>query len=395
MQNIIAVDIWKRRSINHKHGFSSSSWCFVPLALFALTCAVLTFTVQTAEARYPEQFLESVEVCAAGSFGTFGILNKKKIRLANFPNNTVSVKITRWEDLYASFYNYRCKFQVTAPKNMGVMVVIQSMAMRTRKRLSCRDYIQFQQDDGVKSGQICGSVDSSDSSKVPATIIGPRQFHDPKGELDVTFFTDARDDDDEDENPIALHLIFTAYRECTPALINSNAVRQCSSLRSHSCISSSLFCDGAINCGFNDEEFGSDEQSCGAVSSRDNEEVDHTISIYVFAITTVATLVIVVIFSLIVCCCLRKFAKQRRSGDTMYTQSGNSPLHHHSQHLHHNHHTGLGPDIIRLDTTGPTAPLRSTEPSPEKFPVVDIDQPPPYDALFPSAKPAWKSSKKH
>ncbi|ODN05088.1 hypothetical protein Ocin01_01574 [Orchesella cincta] len=338
-----------------------------------------------------QEFLESVEVCAAGSYGTFGALSKKKIRLANFPNNTVSVKITRWEDLYASFYNYRCKFQVTAPKNMGVMVVIQSMKMRTRKRISCRDYIQFQQDDGVKSGQICGTVDATDSSKVPERSIGPRQFHDPKGALDVTFFTDARDDD-EDEDPIALHLIFTAYRECTPTLINSNVVKQCSSLRSHSCISSQLFCDGVINCGFNDEDFGADEQNCGAVQPRDSDEVDRSISIYVFAITTVATLVIVVILSLIVCCCLRKFAKQRRSGD-MYTQNGGSPLHHHSQHLHHhNQQTGFGPDIIRLDTTGPTAPLRSTEPSPEKFPVVDIDQPPPYDALFPSAKPAWQKS---
>lgn len=152
-----------------------------------------------------------MEVCAAGSYGPFGALSRKKIRLQNFPNNTVSVKITRWEDLYASFFNYRCRFQVSAPRNMGVMVVIQSMRLRTSKRVNCRDYIQFQPDDGPKTSQICGTVDAGDVSNVPEKIIGPRKFYDPKGETDVTFFTDARDEG-QDDDLISLHLIFTAYR---------------------------------------------------------------------------------------------------------------------------------------------------------------------------------------
>lgn len=118
-----------------------------------------------------------------------------------------------------------------------------------------------------------------------------------------------------------------------------------------------LFCDGVINCGFLDEGFGADEKNCDGKAARDMDEVDRTISIYVFAITTVATLVIVVIFSLIVCCCLRKFAKKHsRSGDrhhSPYTQ-GDNPLHPNHHHLHHHHSlSGAGaPDVIRLDTTG-------------------------------------------
>lgn len=152
-----------------------------------------------------------MEVCAARSF-TFGALARKKIRLANFPNNTVSVKITRWEDLYASFYNFRCRFKVQAPRNYGVMVVIQELNLRTSRKIKCRDYIQFEQDDGSKTGQICGAVEKSDGSKVPERLIGPRKFYDPKGEMEVTFFTDARDDNTDFEDPISLNLVFTAYR---------------------------------------------------------------------------------------------------------------------------------------------------------------------------------------
>lgn len=96
---------------------------------------------------------------------------------------------------------------------MGVMVVIQSMNLRTRKSrdYSCRDYIQFQQDDGPKTGQICGVMDESETAKVPDRVIGPRKFYDPKGEMDVTFFTDQRDENTEDDR-ISLHLVFTAYR---------------------------------------------------------------------------------------------------------------------------------------------------------------------------------------
>lgn len=121
-----------------------------------------------------------------------------------------------------------------------------------------------------------------------------------------------------------------------------------------------LFCDGVINCGFNDDDFGADEQNCdGMKIGRGMDEVDRSVSIYVFAITTVATLVIVVIFSLIVCCCLRKFSKQRREHSRNHAHGyGHGPGGSSSSafpHIHHHHsspQSGMAPDIIRLNTTG-------------------------------------------
>ncbi len=48
------------RGISSMSSSSSSSsvmrsWCFVPIVVLSMTCALLTFSVQMAEARYPER----------------------------------------------------------------------------------------------------------------------------------------------------------------------------------------------------------------------------------------------------------------------------------------------------------------------------------------------------
>lgn len=123
------------------------------------------------------------------------------------------VKLTRWDEFWPSFLNFRCKFQVTAPKKYGVMVVIQGMHLRTKKSngIACRDWIKFEQDDGFKTGQICGELDDKDHSKSPKEVTGPRFFYDTKGQMDVSFSTDDQGPEEE-KKPVFLKMIFTAYQ---------------------------------------------------------------------------------------------------------------------------------------------------------------------------------------
>lgn len=57
---------------------------------------------------------------------------------------TQSMRFCSWDEFWPSFLNFRCKFQVTAPKKFGVMVVIQGMHLRTKKGsgVGCRDWIK-------------------------------------------------------------------------------------------------------------------------------------------------------------------------------------------------------------------------------------------------------------
>jgi hypothetical protein len=118
--------------------------CFSCFSSDGISCTInvayIKFTLQLNFTEY----LESVEVCTSAAVGPFSNLAKKKIRLANYPNNTVIVKLTRWDQFWPSFMNFRCKFQVTAPKRHGVMMVIQSMNLRTKKPngVLCKDYIK-------------------------------------------------------------------------------------------------------------------------------------------------------------------------------------------------------------------------------------------------------------
>jgi hypothetical protein len=78
-----------------------------------------------------------------------------------------------------------------------------------------------------------------------------------------------------------------------------------------------LFCDGEINCGFNEADFGTDEKNCEGGSTRQGKSgdeffsSDRPASLYVFAITCVVTLIVVVALVVVACCCLRKFANLR------------------------------------------------------------------------------------
>lgn len=100
-----------------------------------------------------------------------------------------------------------------------------------------------------------------------------------------------------------------------------------------------LFCDGEINCGFNDEDFGADERNCDGSNrqgkSEDGEKSfsDRPASLYVFAITCVATLVVVIILVLIACCCIRRFATRAHQQQQHNHHGGSSHLHHLELHL--------------------------------------------------------------
>jgi hypothetical protein len=70
---------------------------------------------------------------------------------------------------------------------------------------------QFEQDDGFKTGQICGELDDNDFSKTTDKVIGQRFFYDNKGQIDVSFSTDDQDIAEEKKKPVFLKMIFTAY----------------------------------------------------------------------------------------------------------------------------------------------------------------------------------------
>ena len=92
--------------------------------------------------------------------------------------------------------------------------------------------------------------------------------------------------------------------------IADDKMRQCSPLRKMSCIPKNLYCDGTINCGF-DEDFAADELECSSETVR-STDFKRSISLYVFAVSAVSTLAIVIMFVLLVCCCMRKFQKPPR-----------------------------------------------------------------------------------
>ncbi|CAG7820105.1 unnamed protein product [Allacma fusca] len=347
------------------------SWIHFFQILSAFYCIL-----QITSGSYVEQYLESVEVCSAGSGGLglgvlseyIGDLAKKRVRLANFPNNTVVIKMSRWPAMWSSFFNFRCQFTVTAPKKHGVMMTVRSMHLRTRRdSKSCRDYFKFKQDNEVWTNPVCGDLSKDDNSKNPEDLVGPRFISSSKGEIDVMFHTSGEDPDD-DHKPFSLEILFTAFADCsTPQmtkLVAEDKYRQCSSIRKMSCIPKALYCDGVINCGF-DDDFGADELNC-ATENKHNE-IKRSISIYVFAVTAVSTLVIVIVFVLLVCCCMRKFQKTPRP------TTGNR-----SRAL----------DMeFSLSTAGPpSAPPLTLERSVNSSSTMKSeDLPPPYDALFPSS----------
>lgn len=73
-----------------------------------------------------------------------------------------------------------------------------------------------------------------------------------------------------------------------------------------------LFCDGEINCGFNDSDFGSDEQKCDGSVRHGSGGKDRPASLYVFAVTCIATLVLVILLMFLACCCVRKYGTRHQ-----------------------------------------------------------------------------------
>jgi len=165
----------------------------------------------------------------------------------------------------------------------------------------------------------------------------------------------------------------------------------------------SLRCDGEINCGFSDSDFGTDEENCSGGSGKSSEDFfshDRPASLYIFAITCIVTLIVVLALVIVACCCIRKFANLR----------GHHPS---------NPHLSPSQDILEfhMATTNMSGykllqlTIQYTWPSflynlmiilcsffrsnahislPERNEKLPEDLPPSYDALFPKPEPTKK-----
>ncbi|CAL8106778.1 unnamed protein product [Orchesella dallaii] len=150
----------------------------------------------------------------------------------------------------------------------GVSAIIQQMNLRTNpENNGCRDFIQFAPNESPlsRSHKFCGRIDKEVAWNGSTDPRIQRTFFNPEGRVHVYFYSDQDDlepETEEDyENDVGVTVVFTSYTICPSPANSWKKLKSCSKTEKMSCIYSTLFCDGKIDCGF-DGEFGIDEEGC-------------------------------------------------------------------------------------------------------------------------------------
>ncbi|CAG7827754.1 unnamed protein product [Allacma fusca] len=210
-----------------------------------------------------------------------------KILLANFPGNAVVLALLNGEVSASNYMVHLARqagnsdpghFIVEAPKDYGVMAVIQQLHLRRisdSKSLlqlvnNCKDYIMFEGYKGEKTIPICGTVGKRDDSFYPPDLHGPKFFNSPNGSIKVTFrnhydygnelIAPNEAFNQSNQEILTVHVAFTAYSKCVTPEETSRKFK----CTIEKCIDRSLECDEIVNCtpGENQRHFGIDEKNC-------------------------------------------------------------------------------------------------------------------------------------
>ncbi|ODN05963.1 Low-density lipoprotein receptor-related protein 3 [Orchesella cincta] len=149
----------------------------------------------------------------------------------------------------------------------GVSAIIQEMHLRTNHNNNgCKDFVQFAPNESpsTRSHKICGHIDKETAWNGSSDPRLQRTFLNPDGRVHVYFYSDENlepESEDDYDQDIGVTVVFTSYTVCPSPANSWKKLKSCSQSEKMSCIYSTLFCDGKIDCGFYGE-FGIDEEGC-------------------------------------------------------------------------------------------------------------------------------------
>ncbi|XP_024945728.1 uncharacterized protein LOC107272658 isoform X2 [Cephus cinctus] len=223
--------------------------CTSKIVYQLLLSSVILYNVVFCElyTRYP---LESEKICHPLARKGKIVAPTSTFNL-NHSKTAIIVKPGHMFDSWIVTADKYCKFTVETRKGVQLFAVIQKMSFR-RNGTKCLDYLKFKRRDGYESEEFCGQFDwrSARSFTSPETESseenedsGSYAIFDVKGKIQTKIFI-SKEPLQKDET-LDLSIVYTPYTDCEK--VDSEEFLP---VRERTCIWKDFFCDGYLNCAF-------------------------------------------------------------------------------------------------------------------------------------------------